>query len=82
MVAVYSGWNDARNEGKKAVATADGELMDDEVMTALIEEMRVNCVNFKWQDGDALWINNHTVLHARQPFEGQRRILASISFKE
>lgn len=82
IAAVYSGWDDSRNQGKKAVATADGALMDDEVMTALIEEMRVNCVNFKWQDGDALWINNHTVLHARQPFEGERRILASISFKE
>ncbi|MBD5771753.1 TauD/TfdA family dioxygenase [Marinomonas colpomeniae] len=82
IAAVYSGWDDARNQGKKAVATADGELMDDDVMTALIEEMRINCVNFKWQDGDALWINNHTVLHARQPFEGERRILASISFKE
>ncbi|ETX10831.1 SyrP [Marinomonas ushuaiensis DSM 15871] len=81
MVAVYSGWNDSRNEGKKAVATADGEPMDDATMNALIEEMNKSCVNFKWQAGDVLWINNHTTLHARQPFEGDRRILASISFK-
>lgn len=81
MVAVYSGWNDSRNEGKKAVATADGEPLDDATMNALIEEMSKSCVNFKWQAGDVLWINNHTTLHARQPFEGDRRILASISFK-
>jgi alpha-ketoglutarate-dependent taurine dioxygenase len=56
--------------------------MDDAVMNALIKEMSDNCVNFKWQEDDVLWINNHTVLHARQPFEGERKILASISFKE
>jgi alpha-ketoglutarate-dependent taurine dioxygenase len=82
IVAVYSGWDDSRNVGKKAVATADGEPMDDAVMNALIKEMSDNCVNFKWQEDDVLWINNHTVLHARQPFEGERKILASISFKE
>lgn len=81
IVAVYSGWNDTRNEGKKAVATADGEPMDDAVMNAVIKEMNDNCVNFKWQPGDVLWINNHLVLHARQPFEGERKILASISYK-
>jgi alpha-ketoglutarate-dependent taurine dioxygenase len=79
--AVYTGWNDARNQGKKAVSTADGEPMDDEVLSKLVQEMDKSCVNFPWQAGDVLWINNYTVLHARQPFEGKRRILASISFK-
>lgn len=81
IVAVYTGWNDTRNKGTKAVTTADGELMDDATLQTLVKEMDANCVNFKWQPGDVLWINNHLVLHARQPFEGKRRILASISFK-
>ncbi|REG84320.1 TauD/TfdA family dioxygenase [Marinomonas pollencensis] len=79
--AVYTGWNDARNQGKSAVSTADGEPMNDQVLNKLIQEMNNSCVNFPWQAGDVLWINNHTVLHARQPFQGERRILASISFK-
>lgn len=81
IVAVYTGWDDARNEGKKAVSTANGDFMDDAVMNKLIQQMDESCVNFEWKAGDVLWINNHTVLHARQPFEGERRILASISFK-
>lgn len=81
IVAVFTGWNDARNEGKKAVSTADGQPMDEAVLNQLVVAMDALCVNFKWQNGDVLWINNHTVLHARQPFEGDRRILASISYK-
>ncbi|WP_438464954.1 TauD/TfdA family dioxygenase [Marinomonas sp. PE14-40] len=81
VVAVYTGWNDSRNTGKTAVETGKGELMDEATIDALVEQMDGKCVNFKWQNGDVLWVNNHTVLHARQPFEGDRRILASISFK-
>ncbi|KJZ12381.1 MAG: TauD/TfdA family dioxygenase [Marinomonas sp.] len=81
VVAVYTGWNDSRNTGKTAVETGKGELMDEATIDALVEQMDDKCVNFKWQNGDVLWVNNHTVLHARQPFEGDRRILASISFK-
>lgn len=81
VVAVYTGWNDSRNSGKTAVETGQGELMDDATIQALVAQMDDKCVNFKWQNGDVLWVNNHTVLHARQPFEGDRRILASISFK-
>ncbi|MBR7890190.1 TauD/TfdA family dioxygenase [Marinomonas sp. A79] len=81
IVAVYSGWDDARNQGRKAVTTANGDTMDDAVMAELIKQMDQNCVNFAWKPGDVLWLNNHAVLHARQPFEGERQILASISFK-
>lgn len=81
IAAVFTGWNDARNVGEKAVMTADGEFMNPKVLASLVDEMDRLCVNFKWQHGDVLWINNHTVLHARQPFEGDRRILASICYK-
>ncbi|SBS37733.1 Taurine catabolism dioxygenase TauD, TfdA family [Marinomonas spartinae] len=81
IVAVYTGWNDARNEGKKAVSTANGDVMEEAVLQQLMTEMDESCVNFKWQAGDVLWVNNHTVLHARQPFEGERRILVSIACK-
>ena len=81
IVAVFTGWNDARNKGETAVETGKGEAMDKATIEALVEKMSQQCVNFKWQNGDVLWVNNHTVLHARQPFEGERRILASIAFK-
>ena len=81
VVAVYTGWDDARNEGKKAVATGEGELMDANALQALISKMDELAVNFRWQAGDVLMINNHTVLHARQPYTGDRRILAAIAYK-
>lgn len=81
IIAVYTGWDDARNEGRKAVVTADGEVMDEAVMAKTVSAMDDLAVNFAWQPGDVLLINNHTVLHARQPFTGERRILASIAYK-
>jgi len=81
MVAVYTGWNDSRNTGEKAVVTGDGEYLDSDIMNTLVEKMDETCVNFPWQSGDVLWINNYTTLHARQPFTGDRRILASIAYK-
>lgn len=81
LVAVYTGWDDDRNVAKKAVITSDGAVLDEDVMQAMIAKMDELAVNFVWQPGDVLLINNHTVLHARQPFEGDRRILAAIAYK-
>lgn len=81
VISVYLGWNDSRNTGEKAVVTGDGEYMDPAVMEETARAMDALCVNFKWQRGDVLWISNYTVLHARQPYEGDRRILASIALK-
>ncbi len=81
LVAVYTGWDDSRNVAKKAVTIADDSPLDEDVMQAMIEKMDALAVNFRWQTGDVLLINNHTVLHARQPYEGDRRILAAIAYK-
>lgn len=79
--AVYNGWNDSRNTGETAVVTGDGQYMDAAVMADITAAMDELAVNFKWQPGDVLWISNYSVLHARQPYEGERRILASIALK-
>ena len=81
IVAVFSGWNDSRNRGVNSVVSDDDELMDKEVIDQLITQMDELCVNFKWQPGDVIWVNNHTVMHARQPYKGDRLTLASISYK-
>ncbi|EPJ47893.1 MAG: taurine catabolism dioxygenase tauD/tfdA [Osedax symbiont Rs2] len=81
IVAVFSGWNDSRNIGVNSVVSDDKEQMDKEVIDQLIEQMDKLSVNFKWQTGDVLWVNNHTVMHARQPYVGDRLTLASIAYK-
>ncbi|BGP20132.1 hypothetical protein JCM10213_000784 [Rhodosporidiobolus nylandii] len=35
-------------------------------------------VRVKWQKGDVLLMDNHLVQHAREPWEGDRRVLASL----
>jgi alpha-ketoglutarate-dependent taurine dioxygenase len=81
ILAVYTGWDDARNVANKAVVSGDGAEMDAQVMAKTADRMAQLCVNFTWHSQDVLFLNNHTVLHAREPFTGQRRILASIAFK-
>ncbi|MEN9946081.1 MAG: hypothetical protein RLZZ293_467 [Pseudomonadota bacterium] len=79
IIAVYTGWNDSRNIGKQSVITADGKYMDEQYIEKVNQIMHNESVAFKWQEGDVLWVNNSTVLHARQPFAGDRKIYASIS---
>ncbi len=81
IVAVFTGWTDSRNQGELAVITPDGEPMNQQTIQKLSAEMDRLCVNFAWQPGDLLMLNNYTVLHARQPYEGARRILAAIAYK-
>ncbi|NQZ30775.1 MAG: TauD/TfdA family dioxygenase [Oceanospirillaceae bacterium] len=81
IVAVFTGWNDRRNKGETSVVGADDSVMNPDVISQLVKDMDELCVNFKWQEGDVLWVNNHTVMHARQPFKGDRLTLASICFK-
>lgn len=81
IVAVFTGWNDSRNNAELAVMTGDGEYMDGTVIRQLMSEMEKRSINFPWQSGDVLWLNNYTVLHARETFTGERRILASIAVK-
>lgn len=84
MVAAYTGWNDVRNDGSKAVLlSGDGEehqrLLDGAAMAEAVRVMDECCVAFPWRAGDVLLLDNRTVMHSRRPFEGQRRILASLA---
>jgi alpha-ketoglutarate-dependent taurine dioxygenase len=43
-------------------------------MTILDEE----AVDLTWEQGDVVWVDNDQVLHARRPFTGPRKIMASL----
>ena len=45
------------------------------VIANLIEKRKAHAL----QEGDMLWLDNRLVMHARRPYEGPRRILASIA---
>lgn len=87
VVAAYTGWNDSRNEGTRAVllggagagAGEESRLLDVAAMATAVQVMDEVCVAFPWKAGDVLLLDNRTVMHSRRPFEGQRRILASLA---
>lgn len=82
IIAAYMGWQDERNDRTKAVMTADGKFMDGKIIEKIADAMDDYAVKFPWQKGDALWLNNNLVLHSRYPFEGSRKILASIALED
>ena len=78
IVAAYTGWSDKRNDGKRAVTFADGEIMKEEDIRTCADILNRSSVSFTWQQGDVLLIDNRQVLHARKSFEPPRRILAAL----
>lgn len=79
IVAAYTGWNDARNDGRRAVRLADGRELDEHFMADAVKVMNDVAVAMPWVKGDLLLVDNRTVMHSRRPFEGPRRILASLA---
>lgn len=90
MVAAYTGWNDSRNRGESAVvfgggvgaeaaSSEEGRCLPASAIEDAVRVMQEVCVAFPWQRGDVLLLDNRTVMHSRQSFEGPRRILASLA---
>ncbi len=78
VVAAYTGWVDSRNVPEKAVMFPSGEYMDHEAMMFTAKMMTEKAVAYTWHKNDMLFIDNKQIMHSRIPFEGKRRILASI----
>jgi len=81
MVAAFKGWIDSRNDPRYAVRFGDDSPLPCEVLEAIHEYMNEHKVSIPWQNGDILFIDNWVVMHARNPFEGPRVILAAIGLR-
>ncbi|WP_084734962.1 TauD/TfdA family dioxygenase [Actinophytocola xinjiangensis] len=57
----------------------DGTPIEDEVAGLVRQLYRDAAVSFPWQRGDVLLVDNWLASHAREPFEGERRILVAMS---
>ena len=56
----------------------DGSPIEDQVM-ALVGELYEACaVRFDWQKGDVILLDNMLAAHARDPFEGPRKIVVAM----
>ena len=56
----------------------DGSEIPDEVMAGILDLYRRLEVSFPWQRGDVLVVDNVLTAHARNPFQGERRLLIAM----
>jgi alpha-ketoglutarate-dependent taurine dioxygenase len=57
----------------------DGSPIPEEVLEQVREAFRAECIEYPWQRGDVLWVDNMLVAHGRSPYSGPRRVLVAMS---
>ncbi|MFF9117919.1 TauD/TfdA family dioxygenase [Streptomyces massasporeus] len=57
----------------------DGEEIEDEVVDLIRTLYQDVSVSVPWQQGDVMVVDNFLAVHAREPFQGDRRILVAMS---
>lgn len=78
LIAAYRGWSDSRNDASKSICFGDGTAITPDHMANAIRIADELSFDLQWQAGDVVLIDNFTVMHGRRPFEGTRRVLASL----
>ncbi len=78
LIAAFRGWKDVRNTGEKSIRFGDDSAISNEAMAHAIQLGDELSFDIPWQSGDVALVDNFLVMHGRRPFEGQRRILASL----
>jgi alpha-ketoglutarate-dependent taurine dioxygenase len=57
----------------------DGSPIEDSVVAEISAIYEQQAVRFQWQPGDVIVLDNMMVAHARDPFEGTRKILVAMA---
>jgi hypothetical protein len=78
LIAAFRGWKDARNSGDKSICFGDGSAISADDMAVAIELADKLSFDIPWQTGDIALVDNFLAMHGRRPFQGQRRVLASL----
>ena len=78
LIAAFRGWQDARNVGEKSICFGDNSPISNGDMEVVIRLSDLLTFDVPWHTGDIVLIDNFVTMHGRRPFEGQRRVLASL----
>jgi hypothetical protein len=78
LIAAFRGWQDARNSSGKSICFGDNSPISNSDMAVVINLADRLIFDIPWQTGDIALLDNLVAMHGRHPFEGQRRVLASL----
>lgn len=79
LIAAYCGWKDQRNDPSRAIRLGNDKALDADAVKVAFELAEQYAFDLQWQVGDVAIVDNRLVMHARRPFNGQRRVLASLA---
>lgn len=79
LIAAYCGWKDERNDPSKAIRHGDDSILDRDAVQVASELAEELTFDMHWQVGDVVLIDNTVVMHARKPFVGERKVVASLA---
>ncbi len=78
LIAAFRGWKDRHNAMNKTIMFGDGTEISGSAMAVAIELSDQLSFDVPWQTGDVALVDNYLVMHGRRPFQGERRVLASL----
>ena len=64
------------------VTWGDGSPIDDGIVDRIEQAYEEVAVEFDWEPGDVLLIDNRLWAHARKPFRGDRQIVVALADRE
>ena len=65
-------------QGQPAACLPDGTPIPDEVIEHVSDVFERACVEFQWQTGDLVAVDNMLVAHARRPYKEPRKMLVAM----
>ncbi|WP_299194243.1 TauD/TfdA family dioxygenase [uncultured Erythrobacter sp.] len=78
LIAAFRGWADSRNDPNRSITFGDGSPITQGDMAPAIAIANALTYDLEWQVGDVALVDNFLTMHGRRPFEGKRRVLASL----
>ena len=79
LIAAFCGWKDERNDPSKAIRHGDGTPLDAAAVGIAAKLADELAFDLQWQVGDVALLDNTITMHARSPFVGKRKVVASLA---
>ncbi len=79
LIAAFCGWQDERNDPSSAIRHGDGTKLDTTAVNRAAEIAEEIAYDLHWQVGDIAIVDNMITMHARRPFVGERKVVASLA---